>query len=109
MVVRFARVYSDGSVNVSSEGEDYARALKLMVDSSDDDDTQLVQVEFRVIGNFGSPKIKLVASKDAVRDALEQAYDCIKGETPEDCTDEEARDDTLEKIHVALRSLDTLS
>jgi hypothetical protein len=38
----------------------------------------------------------------AAHAALEQAQDCILGETPEDCSPEEAREDTLQKIHDAL-------
>ena len=34
--------------------------------------------------------------------ALEQAQDCILGETPETGTPEEAREDTLQKIRAAL-------
>ena len=34
--------------------------------------------------------------------ALEQAQDCILGATPEDCTPEEARQDTIQKIREAL-------
>jgi hypothetical protein len=37
-----------------------------------------------------------------MRAALEQAQDCIRCNTPEDCTSEEAREDTLEKIRAAL-------
>lgn len=33
-----------------------------------------------------------------MRDALEQAMDCLNNETPEDCSCEEARSDTIEKI-----------
>lgn len=44
----------------------------------------------------------LARSYLAVLTVLEQAQDCICGETPEDCTPEEARDDTLQKIRVAL-------
>lgn len=39
----------------------------------------------------------------AAREAVEQAIDCIMGEQPEDCTVEEAKQDTLSK----LRSVDT--
>lgn len=35
-------------------------------------------------------------------EALEQAQSCLLGETPEDCTPEEAREDTLQKIRKAL-------
>lgn len=34
--------------------------------------------------------------------ALEQALDCIRGETPEDMTHEEAREDTISKIRAVL-------
>ena len=44
----------------------------------------------------------LARSYLAMRRVLEQAQDCIRGETPEDCTPEEARDDTLQKIREAL-------
>lgn len=37
--------------------------------------------------------------------ALEQAQDCIRGETPEDMTHEEAREDTISKIRDALRAI----
>jgi hypothetical protein len=33
---------------------------------------------------------------------LEQALDCIRGETPEDITHEEAREDTISKIRAVL-------
>ena len=36
--------------------------------------------------------------------ALEQAQACILGETPDDCTPEQARQDMLDKIREALRN-----
>ena len=36
--------------------------------------------------------------------ALEQAQACILGETPEDCSPKQARQDTLDKIREALRN-----
>ena len=45
---------------------------------------------------------RLRANLDRARMALEQAQDCIRGETPEDMTDEEARADTISKIRAAL-------
>ena len=33
---------------------------------------------------------------------LEQALDCIRGETPEDITPEDAREDTISKIRAVL-------
>ncbi|WP_375414524.1 hypothetical protein [uncultured Bradyrhizobium sp.] len=41
--------------------------------------------------------------------ALEQARDCIKGETPEDVTPSEAEDDTFSKIREALEDVAALS
>jgi hypothetical protein len=38
----------------------------------------------------------------AISAALEQAQACIRGDTPEDCSDEEAREDTIQKIRGAL-------
>ncbi|WP_375413057.1 hypothetical protein [uncultured Bradyrhizobium sp.] len=40
--------------------------------------------------------------------ALEQARDCIKGETPEDITPGEAEDDTFSKIREALEDVAAL-
>ena len=37
--------------------------------------------------------------------ALEQAQDCINGETPEDVSFGEAEDDTISKIREALRAI----
>jgi hypothetical protein len=49
---------------------------------------------------------RVVAPTDIVRDALEQALDCIRGETPEDCTPDEAREDTVQKVRRALKALE---
>lgn len=38
----------------------------------------------------------------AMREALEQARDCISGETPEDCTPEEAKGYVIQAIRKAL-------
>lgn len=105
-VRRFARLYSDGSLNVSTEGESFERAKQLLSGSTDDDDTQLVQVDVRIVRSFGQPKLRLVTGKDLIRETLERAMDCILGETPEDCTREEAAEDTIEKIKCALRELE---
>ena len=44
----------------------------------------------------------MIEKMGPLKRALEQAQDCIRGETPEDCTPEEARADTLVKIREAL-------
>jgi hypothetical protein len=42
---------------------------------------------------------------DLVERALEQAQDCINGETPEDMSVQDAKEDTISKIREALRAL----
>lgn len=44
----------------------------------------------------------------AVYDALAQAQDCIRGETPEDISDEEAREDTINKVRDAMRAVEAM-
>jgi hypothetical protein len=43
-----------------------------------------------------------------VYDALTQAQDCIRGETPEDMTDAEAREDTIDKVRDAMRTIEAM-
>jgi hypothetical protein len=43
-----------------------------------------------------------------VYDALVQAQDCIRGETPEDVTDAEAREDTINKVRDAMRAIEAM-
>jgi hypothetical protein len=69
--LRYARRYSDGSYNVSSNAEDYARAKQLLTDSHDDDDVELVQVEFRVVKSFGKPKLTIVSETPDLLAALQ--------------------------------------
>lgn len=38
--------------------------------------------------------------------ALSQAQDCIRGETPEDVSDQEAREDTIDKVRDAMRLIE---
>lgn len=46
------------------------------------------------------------AALDAIYDALVQAQACIRGETPEDITDQEAREDTINKVRDAMRTIE---
>lgn len=62
---RYARLYSDGSFNVASSGEDRDAAVRKISGSTDDDDTQLVEVEIRVVASLGYPKLKLVEADPA--------------------------------------------
>ena len=45
---------------------------------------------------------RLRAKLDRARKALEQAQDCIRGETPEGISEEDARADTASKIRAVL-------
>ena len=73
--LRYARLYSDGSFNVASDGEDQVAAVAKISGSTDDDDTQLVQVEIRVVASLGYPKLKAVESDPA--DALVAALKAL--------------------------------
>lgn len=46
---------------------------------------------------------------DKIYDALSQAQDCVRGETPEDVSDAEARADTISKIREAMELVEALS
>ena len=75
---RFARLYGDGSLNVSSESEDEARARHLLNASSDDDDTKLVLVEISILQDMGTPKLAVVQTSEAdrLRAALAEIAQC---------------------------------
>ena len=104
--IRIARMYDDGSFCINRGDDDEATAIRRLSGRADDDDTQLVEVEIRVIRWISQKSLRVVAPTDIVRDALEQAMDCIRGETPEDCTPDEAREDTLQKVRDALKLLE---
>ena len=55
-----------------------------------------------MLGDACSEIDRLRAELHQCRRALEQAHECILGATPEDCTPEEARVDTIQKIREAL-------
>ncbi len=103
---RYARMYSDGSFNVDRGGNDETIAIQRLSGSTDDDDTQLVEVDIRVIRMLYTKGLLVVPKPDVVRDALIQAMSCIMGETPEDCTPDDARADTLQKVRDALLLLE---
>jgi hypothetical protein len=99
-------MYSDGSFNVDRGGEDEAIAIKRLSGSTDDDDTQLVEVEIRVIRRLYQKGLRVVHDSDLVWDALNAAMSWIMKETPEDCTPDEARADTLQKVRDALLQME---
>ena len=53
---KFAVLYPDGSLNVSSEGDDLLKARKLLAFESEDPDVELVTVEISVTDTFGKPQ-----------------------------------------------------
>lgn len=64
MTRRLARRYSDGSFNVSTESDDIDRARQLLNASSDDADTELVEVDITITRSFGRPKLEVVPKVD---------------------------------------------
>lgn len=53
MSKRYARLYSDGSLGVCPDDRDLEQARRELTGSTDDDDTELVQVEVKIIQMFG--------------------------------------------------------
>jgi hypothetical protein len=60
MVRRFARRYSDGSFNVASDRQTKEEAIRAISGSTDDDDTEIVEVEVEIVASHGRPKLKIV-------------------------------------------------
>ena len=54
---RFAALYSDGSFGVEAAGRDLIDARKRLLGSSDDADTEIVEVEIKVVQIHGKPKL----------------------------------------------------
>ncbi len=63
MAKRYARLYPDGSFNVDSGSTDLDTAIKRLSGSTDDDETQIVEVDIKVIATHGAPKLKVVREK----------------------------------------------
>lgn len=61
---RYARLYSDGSLGIERYGVDELKARESLC-VSDDDDTQLLEVEIRIIRNLGKPKLQTVKDHEA--------------------------------------------
>ena len=61
MVRRFARRYSDGSFNVASARETKEEAIYAISGSTDDDNTEVVEVEIEIVASHGRPKLKIVS------------------------------------------------
>jgi hypothetical protein len=58
--------------------------------------------------NAAAPRDKF-EMLDRIYEALSQAQDCVRGETPEDIPDEEARADTISKIREAMELVEALT
>jgi len=64
MSTRFATLFSDGSLTVFAEGRglDYARDQM----KHNDEDAELVEVEFRVTASHGLPNLRIVYEHSAI-------------------------------------------
>lgn len=62
---RFAALYEDGSLGVEPHGVDLEKARRRLMLSSDDDTTELVEVEVRVIQSHSKPKLQAVTKHSA--------------------------------------------
>lgn len=63
---RFARLYPDGSLGVDAGGVDFFDARRRLLGSTDDDDTELLEIEVTVIRTHGRPKMQQVREHSAV-------------------------------------------
>lgn len=62
---RFAALYPDGSLGVEPHGVDLEKARKRLMIGSDDDDTELVEVEVRVVQSHSKPKLQTATEHSA--------------------------------------------
>lgn len=60
---RFARLHGDGSISVEPFGIDFIEARRRLLDGNDDCDTEILEVELRVVRSHGAPKLQVVAEK----------------------------------------------
>lgn len=59
---RYARLYADGGISVMPAGASWEDARRSLIDSSDDDDTELLEIEITVIRTHGRPKLRALRS-----------------------------------------------
>lgn len=64
--------------------------------------TEFVPIHQSTLRQAAEEIERLRASLKQCHGALEQAQDCIRGETPEDCSVEDALEDTVQRIREAL-------
>lgn len=62
---RYARLYADGGIAVMPAGMSWEAARQNLLDSSDDDDTELLEVEVIVVRTHGRPKLRVASSYSA--------------------------------------------
>lgn len=58
MSKRYAALYSDGSLNIFSAGKDLIQSRKELEMSTDDGETELVEVEIKIIATHGPKEVK---------------------------------------------------
>lgn len=63
MTRRFARLYSDGSMNVDSGEVDLETAKYRLGISMDDSDTEIVEVEIKIVRNHGKPHLHVASER----------------------------------------------
>lgn len=57
---RFGMLYSDGSMNICPDGADLVKARKELEGSSDDGDTELIEIEVKVMQTFGPKEARVI-------------------------------------------------
>lgn len=57
---RFARLYSDGGMGLAPAGTEFVQARRELIESSDDPDVELLEVEVTVIRSHGLPKLHAI-------------------------------------------------
>lgn len=62
---RYARLYADGGIAVMPAGMSWEAARQELLDSSDDDDTELLEIEITVIRTHGRPKLRMIRTHSA--------------------------------------------
>jgi hypothetical protein len=57
---RFARLFSDGSLTVETAGIDFLTARQRLLESNDDTDVEILEVDIKIIRTYGKPKLRPV-------------------------------------------------
>src|ERR1700748_2571626 len=57
---RFARLFPDGGLIVMPPGTDWFQARRELIESYDDDNIEIIEIEITVVRSHGKPKLALV-------------------------------------------------